>query len=149
MLRNSGKSPAEAEAVGKEYVVAFHAEFLLEISVAVKNVSEKKLRRRNVDVAVFIAASRNIPFSVCYVLLQLFKLFRIILLKKLIAVSALKIETVVRICFKKAEVVIKCFWQTGVDDILKIPIPDCVKMCRCNGVNSFFVSHNYLPALLF
>ena len=84
MLRNSRKSPAEAEAVRQENIVAFNAEFLFEISVAVKNISEKKLGRRNVDVAVFIAASRNIPLSVCNVFLQLFKLFRIILKNLLI-----------------------------------------------------------------
>ena len=148
MLRNSRKCPAEAEAVRKENIVAADTELALKISVAVKHISEKELRRRNVYVAVFIAASGHVPTLVFNIFLELFKFFGIILLHKLIAVSTLKVEAIMRILFKKGKVIVESFRQARFKHIFKIPVPDRVKMCRCYCVNSFFVCHyTYLTFL--
>ena len=100
MTRNTRQRPAEAEAVGQENISACLPKGLFKIAVAVKYVSEKRFGGGDVDVAVFIRRTGDVPPAVGNVFFKLFEKLGVVFLHQLIAVGAFKVETVIVVFLK-------------------------------------------------
>ena len=55
VVGNRRQSPAKAKAIGEIDIYAPFAEGFVKIRISYQNISEKGFRRRNIDIAVFIA----------------------------------------------------------------------------------------------
>ena len=120
---NARQRSRKAEAVGQHVFIAGHAELFTKPIIAIKNLPNDRFGVGRIYIAFFHRRSGREPATRGDVSFQSFKIRGVILLHQAITICTGEVENVMRVLFKKREVVAHRLGEIFGNDLRIFPTP--------------------------